>query len=387
MALHISGQAVGSFVATRAILLERLHHNPVKVPAQQMDKLRRLDAAVFGRRGQIDGKHDAQAGRRADGLFFADGSAHFIKAGGQEFLLIQRRLASEQLVKQHSQAVDVGPCVDVQATQLRLFRTHVGGGADELLEGREQCLVGQTLAGRGLGHAKIYDLRHRHAIMVGHQNVRRLDVAVNDPLLVRVLDGLANLNEKVQALGGGKIFLVAIVRDFDAADQFHDKVGPAGVGRAGLEDFGNVGMIHERQRLPLRFESGDNAPRIHTELDDLEGDAAADGVFLLGHVHHATSALANLLKEFVAPDPVALLLDRRGAQASACVGIGTWHRTSGGSGRSILEEKCCFIVNTQQILQAQPQGGIVRTHLVQIRRPLGCDQLEGGTKQDHFAIG
>ncbi len=43
---------------------------------------------------------------------------------------------------------------------------------------------------------------HRLAVLEGDEDVRRLDVAVDDPLLVRVLDGMADLGEEVQALGG-----------------------------------------------------------------------------------------------------------------------------------------------------------------------------------------
>ena len=44
-------------------------------------------------------------------------------------------LAGQQLVEQHPQAVDVAARIDVQTAHLRLLRTHVGGRADELLEG------------------------------------------------------------------------------------------------------------------------------------------------------------------------------------------------------------------------------------------------------------
>ena len=52
-------------------------------------------------------------------------------------------------------------------------------------------------AGR-LGDAEVDHLRHRHAVVQRDQDVRRLDVAVDDPLLVRVLDRLADLDEQVE---------------------------------------------------------------------------------------------------------------------------------------------------------------------------------------------
>ena len=83
---------------------------------------------------------------------------------------------------------------------LGLLGTHVGRRADELLERGEERLVGQA-SRRRLGDAEVDHLRasRRVAVVDGHEDVRRLDVAVNDSLLMRVLDGLANLNEQIRA--------------------------------------------------------------------------------------------------------------------------------------------------------------------------------------------
>ena len=44
-------------------------------------------------------------------------------------------------------------------------------------------------------------------------------------------------------------------------DQLHDEVGPAGVGGAGVEDPGDVGVVHQRQGLALGLEAGDDLAR------------------------------------------------------------------------------------------------------------------------------
>src|SRR5438105_7013582 len=64
--------------------------------------------------------------------------------------------------------------------------------------------------------------------MVGHEYIRGLDVAMDNPFLMGVLDSLANLNEKLQPFFGGKIVLIAVVCDLDPAHQLHDKEGPSG---------------------------------------------------------------------------------------------------------------------------------------------------------------
>ena len=78
-------------------------------------------------------------------------------------------------------------------------------------------------------------------------------------------------------------------------------------------NLGDVRMVHERQRLPLRLEACDDLPCVHAELDDLERDAAAHRLLLLGHVHHAAAAFADLLEQPVAADAVAgFFRERRG---------------------------------------------------------------------------
>ena len=101
---------------------------------------------------------------------------------------------------------------------------------------------------------------------------------------------------------GRELVAVAILGDRDALDQLHDEVGPAGVGGAGVEDLGDVGVVHQRQRLPLGLEAGDDLAGVHARLDDLERDLAADGLLLLGHVDDAHAAFADLLEQLVGAD-------------------------------------------------------------------------------------
>ena len=128
---------------------------------------------------------------------------------------------------------------------------------------------------------------------------------------------------------GREVVLVAIVGDLDAADQFHDEVRPPGFGRAGVEDLGDVRMVHQRQRLAFGFEAGDDLPGVHAQLDDLEGDAAAHRFLLLGHIDHAAAAFADLLEQLVAANAVAGLFgEGRGSEGGRgrgrLPGAGAW---------------------------------------------------------------
>ena len=73
-------------------------------------------------------------------------------------------------------------------------------------------------------------------------------------------------------------------------------------------------MVHHRQGLPLGLEAGDDLPRVHARLDDLQRDGPLDRLGLLGHEHDAHAAFADLLQQLVRAD------DRAGTSDSADIG-------------------------------------------------------------------
>ncbi len=103
-------------------------------------------------------------------------------------------------------------------------------------------------------------------------------------------------------------------------------------------------MIHQGQCLPLGFKTGNDTPGVHAQLDHLKGDAATDRFLLLGHVHHAAPALANLLQQFVMADPVAGLLERdvRGE-------------------RGFIKKRARLLVRREERLHLRPKRRITRT--------------------------
>jgi hypothetical protein len=117
-----------------------------------------------------------------------------------------------------------------------------------------------------------------------------------------VLDGFAGLDEQLQPLLGAVVVTVAEVGDGLAGDVFHHEVRPAGVGGAGVVDGGDVGVTQQRQGLAFRLEAGDHLPRVHTQLDELDGDDAADGMALLGLVDQTHAPFADLLDEVIVAD-------------------------------------------------------------------------------------
>ena len=122
---------------------------------------------------------------------------------------------------------------------------------------------------------------------------------MNDTLLVGVLDRLAYGYEQLEPLAGGQVIPVAVLGDGQAPHKFHHKVRTPGVGRSPVEDLGNARMVHERQRLPLRFEPRDHLPGVHAELDDLQRHPPVNRLRLLRHVDGSHPAFADPLEQLV----------------------------------------------------------------------------------------
>ena len=120
---------------------------------------------------------------------------------------------------------------------------------------------------------------------------------MNDRFLVSVLHSLANLNEQLQALALAQLVLVAVAGDGYSGDVLHHEVRAAFRSGAGVEDFGDCGVVHQRQGLPFGFEARHHFARVHTRFNQLEGHAAANRLLLLGQPDFAHSAFADPLQQ------------------------------------------------------------------------------------------
>jgi len=284
-------------------------------------------------------------------LFFADGAEDLIQSGAGQFRRFKGRLGGKQLVEQHAKRVDVTARIHIEAPQAGLFRTHVGGGAGELLDGGVQRLARQTPVERGLGDAKVNHLGKGAAVLLGDKDVRWFEVAVNDALLVCVLNRLAHLNEELEAFAERKRVGIAVVGDFHPGDEFHNEIRVAGRRGAAIEDLGDAGVVHQGQRLAFRLEACNDLLGVHAGLDDLQCDAPPHRLLLLGKKHDAKATRADAFDQPVATDafagpPVA------GFLTEMCIGLPGHGNLRPGlrRGKSELEQ-------TTQALAAGRAGG------------------------------
>ncbi len=252
--IDVGGEAVGCLVPPGAVLLQGLHHDPVEITRQCSLQLRRIDAATGRDAGQPFRRAHLRA--RTGRIDFPHHAQHLEQRTALELRCIQRRRTGEQLVEDHAQRIDVGPCVDVHRRWVRLLGRHIGRRADDR-SGIAQTLVGQVEL-RGLGHAEIDDLGRGTAVDLGDHHVRRLEVAVDDSFLMGMLHRLANGHEQLQPSPNRQPFAVAVIRDRQAVHQFHHKERLAGVGGASVVNAGDVRVIHQGQRLAFGVEPGQN---------------------------------------------------------------------------------------------------------------------------------
>ncbi|MFO1486586.1 MAG: hypothetical protein U1F71_24705 [Verrucomicrobiaceae bacterium] len=86
-------------------------------------------------------------------------------------------------------------------------------------------------------------------------------------------------------------------------------------------------MIHQGERLSLRFEAGDDLVRIHAQLDDLQCHAAAHRLTLFRLPHHAESSFAQALQQAVTANGFSLgflMRQQQGAVGTDLIVLG-WY--------------------------------------------------------------
>ena len=92
---------------------------------------------------------------------------------------------------------------------------------------------------------------------------------MDDALLVGVLDRMTDLDEQRESVLGAKTVLVAVVCNGDSLNQFHHEVRPTGLSGPGINNFGDIGVIHQGQDLAFCFKSGNHLLGVHAQFDDL----------------------------------------------------------------------------------------------------------------------
>lgn len=202
-------------------------------------------------------------------------------------MLPPRPFSGEELVQHSAQHVDVGRRGHRLTPKLfgrrilRRQRAHV------------RCrLIGQRLL--GLQELRDAEVQQLHLADPRDEDVRRLQVAVHDEGLVRVLGGVAHDAEQAQPFFDRQPLPVAMSGDRAPVHVLHDEIGRALGREAGIEQASDVRVREPRQDVRLGLEPRRGGERLRRPAKELQRDlllVLAIGPF--GQIHRSHPAMPD----------------------------------------------------------------------------------------------
>jgi hypothetical protein len=276
------------------------------------DQLPRTGVALLGRLGEQAVDHDLELGRQARvelahpaRLAVQDAVEHGARGRAGE-----GTLARHHLVEHRAEREEIGARVDRLAE--RLLRRHVGDGAERHARARQLGrLVGPAVGVVGrrerrlvLGELGEPEVEHLELARGAHEQVRRLDVAMNDAALMRRVERAGHLHRQVDGLRDGDRAGLQQLLDALALAQLHHDERLAVV-LLDVVDDADVRVVERGGELGLAVEARERRglgrqPR----RQELERDVAAE-LHVVRAVHDAHAAGAQLGLDAIARDGLA----------------------------------------------------------------------------------
>jgi len=149
--------------------------------------------------------------------------------------------------------------------------------------------------------SKVEDLRLTFGV---HQNVAGLQIAMNQPALMCMIDGIADLRHELQARSQVELPLLDEITQGKARNKLHCEVrlrAEAGIRSPGFIDLGNPGMLQAAERVGFLLEATHQLGVHKPRPDDFEGNYSVR-VFLLGQIDTAHAAFAKQAKDAIVAD-------------------------------------------------------------------------------------
>jgi hypothetical protein len=194
------------------------------------------------------------ANHRLDGLIPFFGiwvhglSAQDIKiaacASRHGYRMCSRKVSGQHLKQNHAEGINIGVKSDLSLTD-PLGRSVVGGHEPQACAG----LIARVSVGLQL--ARNTEIEQTRRSISLHKDVRRLQIAVNDFLRVRVLNGFTDGTKQTKTFFDRARMAATVLSQSQAVDVLHDEPRSAVGERAGVIQPGDVGMLKPGERNDL----------------------------------------------------------------------------------------------------------------------------------------
>src|SRR5436309_2587069 len=238
------------------LLAQRRQNDGVQIASEQAPEP--VEGGAAGRRGLIPIDHPGRRGGRR----LQEGALDLRRASRRDRVWPPPR---EQLVQHQPQRVHVRRRRGRLAPDLLrrgiLWRHHPLARASQAAGGRPP-LLGQQ--------ARDAEVQKLHLTAAGHQDVRRLEVAVDDQTPVGVLHRVADGPEPTQALHDGRTPRVAVLDQGMSLDVLQDEERASVVRGPAVDQTGDARVLQARQDLPLAQETRQDLVGVEAPLEYLE---------------------------------------------------------------------------------------------------------------------
>ena len=173
--------------------------------------------------------------------------------------------------------------------------------------------------------------------IVVDEDVRGLDVAVDDQVLVRVIDRLQHLEEQAQSLEDAPAARVAELGDGLPVDVLQHDERLTDRGDAGVVEPRNVRMFEQAQHVAFAFEALDVVACAERPQRHLQGDGATrSAIAVLGQPDRGHASAAQQPDQSIRADSIAVAR-RDGVQSERGKFRAARHEGAGLVGRVLSE--------------------------------------------------
>ena len=169
--------------------------------------------------------------------------SHRFRQPGADFV---RQPPGQHLIQHDTECINITSRVQFQRIGQHLFRTHIGEGSDDL---SQIGLMGHP--GVAVGCSRYTEIENFRLAGLIHENVARLKVAVDDPALMRVVNGVADPGHEIQPLASCQLMRIGVLEQRLTADEFHGEIrlwSESGLSGSCFVDLGNPGMLQASER-------------------------------------------------------------------------------------------------------------------------------------------